>query len=213
MKLEILYENNDILVINKPHNLSTIPTKAHFDNNLCRLVCEYLNDPNFVFRAIYRLDKDTAGIIFVAKTIEGYHNIKILSKEYFALCEGVFDKREFDIDKPILTETIGGKNQMKRVISNDGKPAQTHCEVVKNFENYSLVKCTLKTGRTHQIRVHLSSENHPLVGDPIYNNKYTSQYEKSHSFLLLKKVVFQIDDTPSQTIEVDYPAEWKDLLK
>lgn len=225
-KLDIIYEDDDIVAVNKPHNLATIPTKAHFDNNLGKQICQHYGE-NFVLRVINRLDKDTAGIVFVAKTLKGYNETKILSKEYFALCEGVFENKKFDITKPILTEVKDGKNLLRRKVSILGKPATTHCEVVEQFDNFALVRCVLETGRTHQIRVHLSSIDHPLLDDVLYNKncKYYHDFDEDfsshkkldldglHTFLILKKASFVSSDGKIVDLEVDFPSDWNKYLK
>jgi len=209
-KLNIIYETDDVLVINKPHNLSCIPSRAHLDDNLGTLIKKHLDDNNFTLRVINRLDKDTAGIVVVAKSLNSYKNITITNKEYYALCKGTFDKKTFTINQPIHTLVDeNGHNIMKRIISSDGKPAITHVEVLKEFDNYSLIKLTLETGRTHQIRVHLSSIGHPLVGDPIYNKNCDNT---SHTFLLLKKATLSINNSTPTTINVDFPEGWNKYL-
>lgn len=187
--LNILYEDDDYLIVDKPHNLSCTPSRSHFGNNLGGQICKYMwqKDENFVLRIVNRLDRETAGVVIVAKNIEARNNIKNVFKEYYALCEGNFDEKNFTISSPILTLTDNGINQRKRVISKDGKPAITHVTVVENKANYSKIMLILETGRTHQIRVHLSSIGHPLLGDTIYN---PNAKENDYAHLLLKKVEF-----------------------
>ncbi len=212
--LDIIFEDDDFLIVNKPHNLSCMPTQSHFDNNLGGQIVFYMKkqNPNFTLRIINRLDKDTAGIVVVAKNLYAYTNFKFNTKEYFALCEG-HTKQHFTINKPILTVEKDGINQMKRIISNNGKPAITHIETIQTFENFSLVKATLETGRTHQIRVHLSSESHPLLGDKIYNDTPSKQ-NPSHTFLILKNISFTHFRT-QKTLSfcVTFPSEWNKFLK
>lgn len=206
--MEIIYEDKNILVVNKPHKLVCAPTKAHFNDNLARLVDKHINQPNFIYRMIYRLDKDTAGIMIIAKNLESYHKIKIIDKEYYALCEGNFVQESFIIDKPILTKQHNGINIMKREISNEGKPAKTQVNVIQNLNGYSLIKLKLYTGRTHQIRLHLASISHPLIGDPIYNNASFTDF----AFLILKKIRFQFEDKFFE-FEIDFPQCWNKKIK
>ncbi len=208
--LDILYEDEDYLVVNKPHNLACIPTRSHFANNLGGMILKYMHktDPNFVLRIINRLDKETAGLVVVAKNVPAYNNISKVEKTYYALCNGKIDK-DFTIDKPIKTETENGINKLKRIVSSDGKRATTHVYLCKNYADYSLVKLVLETGRTHQIRVHLSSENHALLGDTIYSSSTAS-----HAFLLLKDVSFVHPKTRQKiSLSCDFPKDWTDYLK
>lgn len=212
-EVEILYEDDEYLIVNKPHLLACIPTRSHISDNLGGRICNYMKtrQENFVLRIVNRLDKDTAGIVVVAKDIKSYNNLKSLDKTYYALCEGTFEQKSFTIDKPILTISANGINEMRRVISDKGKQAITHATVLKEFQNYSLLKVKLETGRTHQIRVHLSSEGHPLLGDSLYSENAS---QKSHTFLLLKEVSFFHYKTGKKiSIEVPFPKDWYDYTK
>lgn len=206
-KLEILFEDDDFLIINKPHNLSCMPTRSHYYNNLGGQICKYMNQKtdDFVLRIINRLDKETAGIVVVAKNVIAYNNT-CLDKTYYALCEGnIFEN--FTIDAPIETIVKNGINEHKRVISENGKPAVTHVFPIKNFDSYCLAKFKLETGRTHQIRVHLSSKNHSLIGDCVYGEP------NDHAFLILKEVSFKHFRTNQLVkIEVDFPSDWNKFI-
>ena len=199
--LEILFEDDDYLIVKKPHNLACMPTRSHFLNNLGGQICNYMSE-DFVLRIVNRLDRETAGIVVVAKNVISCNNVK-LEKEYHALCHGIIDKNT-TINAPILTVVKNGINQHKRIVDKNGKVSITHIKPIKIFENKTLVSCTLETGRTHQIRVHLSHINHPLVGDTLYGSN-----EPSHAFLLLKKINFTHFRTKENIeIEVDYPDDW-----
>ncbi len=203
-KLDILYEDDDYLIVNKPHNLSCTPNRSHFYDNLGGQVMKYMleKDKNFVLRIVGRLDRETAGIVVIAKNVFAYNKIK-LDKTYYALCEGNIES-PFTIDKPILTVVKDGINEHKRIISKEGKPSITHVFPVKNYENTCLVKFKLETGRTHQIRLHMSSCGHPVVGDSIYGNA------QEHAFLILKEIYFEHFRTKQQIdISVPFPDDWK----
>ena len=204
--LDIVYEDENYLVVNKPHNLATIPTRSHINDNLGGQIVKYMRTKtaDFTLRILNRLDKETAGLVVVAKNIQAYKNAMI-DKTYYALCHGTFDRKSFTITKNILTITQNGINQIKRVISPNGKPAITHVDVQKQLKNMSLISLHLETGRTHQIRVHLASENHPLVGDQIYGQ----DKKFSHAFLILKDIT--IKNVLSQTsiaLSIPFPKDW-----
>lgn len=169
MPLDILYEDEDFLIINKPAFLPSIPSKRHYQNNIANAVVGYMQKyaRPFVYRVLGRLDKDTSGVLIVAKNPVAA-SMSSFEKAYLALCHGNFDKTQFDVEKPIRTIQTDGINQQRRVVDEDGKPAKTHVEVLKQNQNVALVKLTLSHGRTHQIRVHLSCINHPLLGDKVY---------------------------------------------
>lgn len=217
--LSIVYEDEDYLIVNKPHNLACIPTKSHYNDNLGAQVCSYMQKENqgFVLRIINRLDKETAGLVVVAKNLFAYKNLSNLQKEYFALCHGNLSSTQMTINKPILTRNINGINIMKREISEEGKQAITHVELIKNFDKYCLVKFHLETGRTHQIRIHMSHINHPLIGDTIYSDKaIDSQIQPTpeHTMLLLKLISFKHFRTNQIiSLEINFPEEWKQYLK
>lgn len=124
-------------------------------------------------RPVNRLDFYTSGIVVFAKNEYVQENLirqmssNTFKKEYLAICEGIFENPKGTINKPIARKE---NSIIERCISPDGKPSITHYEVLKKFDNYSLVRCILETGRTHQIRVHMASIGHPLLGDTMYGN-------------------------------------------
>ncbi len=174
IKLDILYEDEWLLVVNKDAKMPVHPSLHYYENSLSNGVRYYydINKIRKKIRPINRLDKDTSGIVIFAKSEYIQDNIKILLKEYIAVTENEFANSKGIIDKPIARKE---KSIIERCIRQDGDKAITKYQVLKTFkinnQILSVVKCNLITGRTHQIRVHLSSIGHPIVGDTLYGNE------------------------------------------
>ncbi|RXS51015.1 RluA family pseudouridine synthase [Lactococcus lactis] len=167
---DILYEDEHLIVVNKPEGMKTHGNTAD-ELALQNHVAAAINQEVFV---VHRLDQATSGAVLFAKNqfvlpILGkmFEENKI-HREYLALVKGHFSENQFTIDRAI-GQNRHDKN--KRILSAKGQKAVTHVEIIKNFTDKTLVKCTLDTGRTHQIRVHLSSLNHPIIGDALYGQK------------------------------------------
>lgn len=180
-KLDIKYEDDDLLVINKPKEMLTHPTKFDREQTLCNALIHHCKDnlssidkerPGIV----HRLDKNTAGLIIVAKNNETHEILakqikeKITKRKYLAIALGEFSEKEGIINKPLIHYL---KDDVKMMIApeNEGLEAITHYKVLEEYKGATLVELELKTGRTHQIRVHLSSLNHPIFGDSLYGAK------------------------------------------
>lgn len=209
--LNIVFEDDYLLIVNKPANLTCSPSKSHYDENLAGAILGYMlkKDENFVLRMINRLDKDTSGIIIVAKDTFSYANIGEINKSYHAVCSGIIDKG-ITIDKPILTINNNGINQLKRVVSNEGKKAKTYITPIKQFKDKTLLSVKIEHGRTHQIRVHLSSIEHPLIGDELYGEK---SHLINHTALICKEIEFKHPITKQEIhLEIEYPEDFKNLL-
>lgn len=210
--LNIVYEDKYYLLINKNSGLSCMPSRSHYTNNLAGAICNYMKekDDNFVLRIINRLDKDTAGIIIVAKDSISANKLKEVQKTYHAICEGeVRDK--VTINKKIKTITNNGINQHKRIISEDGQDAITYVTPISHNKNLSLLSIKLEHGRTHQIRLHLSSIGYPLLGDELYGKKSEII---DHTALLCKEISFYHPYLEKYLhFEVDYPDDFNKILK
>ena len=177
MDLNILYEDDALLIINKPAGIPVHPSMDHFTDSLSNGVRYYFDTINLKkkIRPVNRLDRNTSGIVIFAKNeyiqecLVRQMKSGTFEKEYIAICEGKFEHEEAIINAP-----IGRKENsiIERCVSPDGETSITEYKVLMYNEtsNYSIVKCNLKTGRTHQIRVHMSYIGHPILGDTLYGN-------------------------------------------
>lgn len=181
--LYILFEDEDILAINKPHNMPTHPSIGHFEGTLANAVMHYFKDIPFTFRAITRLDRDTSGVVLLAKNIVSADRLSKslingdIKKEYVALCVGAPYPLSGRIDAPIKREKEG---IIKRCIKGDGKPAVTDYTVEKEKDGLSLVRLFPKTGRTHQLRLHLSHIGTPIFSDFLYGEEIKGERTRLH---------------------------------
>ena len=177
--LNIIYEDDDILVINKPKNMLTHPTNKETTGTLVNALLykygyEGLSDINGVMRPgiIHRLDRNTSGLLMIAKNnkahkfLEEQIKTKTAKRQYLAVVHGNFEQKEGIINLPVGRNPV--KPEKMAVIEN-GKPSITHYKVLEEFNNYSFIELTLETGRTHQIRVHMAYIGHPVVNDSLYS--------------------------------------------
>ena len=178
--LDIVYEDDDVIVINKPQGMVVHPAPGHDEHTLVNALLYHcpLSTINGTFRPgiVHRIDKDTSGLLMVAKNDKAHRSLakqlkdKTNIREYVALVHGRIAEDEGTINAPIGRSL---KDRKKQAGVKDGRNAVTHFEVLKRYRDYTFVKCILETGRTHQIRVHMKYIGHPLVGDPLYGPKKT----------------------------------------
>ena len=173
MDLNIVFEDDWLLIVNKPAGIATHPSVLHFSDSLCNGVRFYFDSIGLKkkVRPVNRLDLNTSGLAVFAKCeyiqecLISQMKSNVFKKYYLAICDGIFEDKVGVIDLPIARKE---NSIIERCISEDGQISITHYEVLKEFDNFSLVKCSLETGRTHQIRVHMSNVGHPLIGDSLY---------------------------------------------
>lgn len=181
MDLDIYYEDEDVLVVNKPKGMVVHPAPGHTSGTLVNGLmahCKDLSGINGVMRPgiVHRIDKDTSGLLMVAKNDLAHESLveqlveKSVTRKYTAIVHGVIQHSHGTIDAPIGRDK---KDRQSQAVTPDGKKAVTHFEVLEIFNNYTLVECQLETGRTHQIRVHMKYIGYPLAGDPKYGPKKT----------------------------------------
>ncbi|MCY8074697.1 RluA family pseudouridine synthase [Bacillus haynesii] len=185
MDLDIYYEDQDVLVVNKPRGMVVHPAPGHLTGTLVNGLmahCDDLSGINGVMRPgiVHRIDKDTSGLLMVAKNDMAHESLvnqlvnKTVTRKYTALVHGVIPHDHGTIDAPIGRDKKD--RQSMTVTRENGKHAVTHFEVIERFDDFTVVECQLETGRTHQIRVHMKYIGFPLAGDPKYGPKKTVDF-------------------------------------
>ncbi|WP_162000181.1 RluA family pseudouridine synthase [Companilactobacillus halodurans] len=177
--LDIVYEDEDVIVVNKPQGMVVHPAAGHPDKTLVNAILYHcqINDSDVIRPGIvHRIDKDTSGLLMIAKNNLAKQSLmkqlkeKSNLREYVAIVHGNFQEKTGRINAPLGRSKTDRK---KQAVVEDGRHAVTHFTVLEQFENYSLLKLKLETGRTHQIRVHMKYIGHPVAGDPLYGPKNT----------------------------------------
>ncbi|WP_099158014.1 RluA family pseudouridine synthase [Virgibacillus ndiopensis] len=179
--LVIVYEDSDVIVVNKPKGMVVHPSAGHSGGTLVNALlyhCHDLSGINGIERPgiVHRIDKDTSGLLVVAKNDHAHESLaaqlaeKDVERKYEAIVHGVIEHENGLIDAPIARDP---KDRQKMGVVDNGKPAVTHFKVLKRYERFTHVECQLETGRTHQIRVHMRYIGFPLVGDPKYGPRKT----------------------------------------
>ena len=173
--LDIIYEDQDVIVVNKPQGMVVHPAPGHQDHTLVNALLYHcpLSTINGTFRPgiVHRIDKDTSGLLMIAKNDMAHQSLaaqlknKTNKREYIALVYGQIKEDKGMINAPLGRDP---KDRKRQAVVLNGRKAITHYEVLKRYPNFTLIKCILETGRTHQIRVHMKYIRHPLVGDPLY---------------------------------------------
>ena len=215
--LDIVYEDEDLLVINKESGMVVHPAPGHYTNTLVNALLYRFNltsGDKMRPGIVHRLDKDTSGLMLVAKNEETHEKLskmiadKKVERHYLAITEGVIKTDTGTIDAPIGRDL--NNRQKMQVTDVNAKDAITHFRVLKRFKKNTLIECILETGRTHQIRVHLAYIGHPIVNDPTYNKGKSTEFgQMLHS----KSIKFHHPRTNKELyFEVEPPQEFKDKL-
>ncbi|MCY9092450.1 MULTISPECIES: RluA family pseudouridine synthase [Bacillus] len=184
MDLDIYYEDQDVLVVNKPRGMVVHPAPGHLTGTLVNGLmahCTDLSGINGVMRPgiVHRIDKDTSGLLMVAKNDMAHESLvnqlvnKTVTRKYTAVVHGIISHDDGTIDAPIGRDK---KDRQSMTVTRDGKNAVTHFHVLDRFQEFTLVECQLETGRTHQIRVHMKYIGFPLAGDPKYGPRKTIDF-------------------------------------
>ena len=216
--LDIVYEDKDIIVINKSPNMVVHPTKRYQSGTLANGLLYYFKESNqdCIVRLVSRLDMDTSGLIIVAKNQYAHSELSNqmqnnnVEKRYLALVHGHFSEKEGTIDLPIYRPEIEGV--MARVIDERGQRSITHYKVIESYKDAELVECLLETGRTHQIRVHMKAMGHPIYGDTLYGETDDSGLI-SRQALHAYKLKFQSPRTKAElALTAKLPADIEKLI-
>ena len=217
MDLKIVFEDKNLLIINKDANVVVHPTLKKTDITLANGVVDYLFKTTGkiqVPRFYNRLDMNTSGLIVVAKNAfaQAFLQEKAeIRKFYLAICEGIIEKDEFFIERPI--GRVGDNIKREELpVEKGGQEAKTKVKVIERFKekNLTLVELELFTGRTHQIRVHLSLEGHPILGDHLYGNENSNiKRQLLHSY---KFIYTDIDTHEQKIIQIGLPDDMKNII-
>jgi 23S rRNA pseudouridine1911/1915/1917 synthase len=220
LDLDIVYEDDDVVVVNKPQGMVVHPSAGHPTGTLVNGLLyqiKSLSTINDVIRPgiVHRIDKDTSGLLMVAKNDRSHEALakqlkdKTSLRKYVALVHGEIPHEKGRIEAPIGRSKVNRKMQ---AVIEDGKPAVTHFEVLKRYEGFTLIELQLETGRTHQIRVHMQYIGYPVAGDPLYGPKKT--LKGNGQFLHAKLLGFEHPTTGEMMVfEAPLPEIFKKTLK
>lgn len=211
--LDILYEDKDVIVVNKPKGMVVHPAAGHYSGTLVNALMHHcgkeLSGINGVMRPgiVHRIDMDTTGSVIACKNDKAHNSIAEQLKEhsvnrrYHAICHGVIKEDEGTINRPIGRHPQDRKKMA--INERNGKEAVTHYKVLKRFDGYTYIECRLETGRTHQIRVHMSSIGYPLLGDEVYSTRKSPF--KLNGQTLHAKILGFVHPATGEYVETDAP--------
>ncbi len=220
--LDIVYEDKDILIINKPQGMVVHPSNGHNEHTLVNAIlfhCHDLSGINGVSRPgiVHRIDKDTSGLICVAKNDSAHMALAdqlkdhTMSRTYIALVRGVILENTGEINLPIGRDP--NNRQKMGVTRTNSKEAITYFKVLKRYKDHTLVECHLKTGRTHQIRVHLSYIGYPVEGDPLYSGKkFDTLYKKGQLLVATSLKLIHPSTHEEMEFHIELPSYFKEVL-
>lgn len=220
--LDIVYEDKDILIINKPQGMVVHPANGHYEHTLVNAILAHCNDLsgiNGIMRPgiVHRIDKDTSGLICVAKNDKAHlalaEQLKdhTMARTYVALVKGVIPENSGEINLPIGRDPHN--RQKMAVTRSNSKEAITYFKVLERYSDHTLVECHLKTGRTHQIRVHLSYIGYPVEGDPLYSGrKYDTLYKNGQLLVAVGLRLIHPSSNKEMEFKIDLPYYFKEVI-
>lgn len=223
--LDILYEDQDILVVNKPKGMVVHPAAGHYSGTLVNALMYHCKDSlsgiNGVMRPgiVHRIDMDTTGSLLVCKNDEAHRILAeqlkehTIRREYHAIVYGNIKEDTGTVDEPIGRHPTDRKKMS--INHKNGKQAVTHYEVLERFGNFTYIRCRLETGRTHQIRVHMASLHHPLLGDEVYGPSSRPPFPGLKGQVLHAKILGIYHPVTGEYMEFDAPLPqyFVDLLQ
>lgn len=213
--LDIIYEDNDVVVVNKPKDMVVHPAAGHYKDTLVNAIMYHCKDNlsgiNGIMRPgiVHRIDKDTTGSVIICKNDNSHREIAqqlkdhSINRVYHAICYGIIKEDEGDV---VANIGRSPQDRKKMAVVPGGKYAATHYKILKRFpeDGFTYIECKLQTGRTHQIRVHMSHIGHPLLGDEVYANGRKSKFKTNGQCLHAKTLGF-IHPVTKEYIETDAP--------
>lgn len=215
----VVYEDEDLVVVNKPSGMPIHPSIRHYENTLGNAAAWYFKDTDekFVYRCINRLDKDTTGLTIIAKNPLSGHLLQEQMREdkitriYTAIVDGVPEPSEGTIDLPIARKDASIIE--RQVDAEQGEPAVTHYKVLENSGDRALVQLRLETGRTHQIRVHMKAIGHPLLGDYMYHPAYKGREDCRQALHAGEIIFFQPVSGEKIHLRAELPKDMQEIVK
>ncbi|MGN1033688.1 MAG: RluA family pseudouridine synthase, partial [Intestinibacter sp.] len=217
LNLDIVYDDFDLIVVNKPPFMVVHPTKSHFENTMANGVTDYIikKGEAVKIRFVNRLDMNTSGLVIVAKNPFAQHVLSSemkdegFDKKYITVVKGIVEKDRDTINEPIYRPT---DDSVKRVVDPRGQESITHYKVIERLKDATVLEVKLETGRTHQIRVHMSHIGHPIIGDELYGSLDEDLINRQalHAYSLKFK---QPRTKEILEFKTDIPRDMKELIE
>lgn len=221
--IKIVYEDDDVIVVDKPAGMVVHPAPGNYDGTLVNALlfhCKNLSSINGVIRPgiVHRIDKDTSGLLMIAKNNHAHNHLAAQLKDhsstrsYIAIVHGRFRQDEGTVDAPIARNP---KDRLKMAVVHGGRESVTHYSIVERYDAYTVVRCNLETGRTHQIRVHMAHIKHPLLGDVLYGPKIRTLKIKTEGQMLHAETLGFVHPTTNEYMEFksELPENFETVFK